>query len=144
MNLFTIGSGHKSARQFFESLMTNGVRRVIDIRLNNTSQLAGFSKKPDLEYFLQAIAGIGYVHLPVFAPTEELMEAVKTKQCSWEDYEKKYRQILADRKPFDELAPAFFESACLLCSEPAANRCHRRLVAEALTVIAPGLKVYHL
>jgi len=43
--LYTIGFTKKNARQFFETLKTAGVKRLVDIRLNNQSQLAGFTKR---------------------------------------------------------------------------------------------------
>lgn len=144
MTLYTIGSGKKSARDFFTLLQQNGVRRLIDIRLNNTSQLAGYTKKPDLEYFLDAIAGIGYLHLTEFAPTESLMDAYKTKKLGWPEYENEYARLLADRQSLSKTDPALFVGACLLCSEPTASRCHRRLLAERLAALIPGLKIVHL
>jgi uncharacterized protein (DUF488 family) len=144
MTLYTIGSGKKSARDFFTLLQRNGVRRLIDIRLNNTSQLAGFTKKPDLEYFLNAIAGIDYRHMPEFAPTEDLMDNIKTKKISLPEYESEYARLLETRQALSKTDPALFDGACLLCSEPAATRCHRRLLAEHLAARIPGLKIVHL
>jgi len=144
MTLYTIGAGKKSAREFFPLLQNSGVRRLIDVRLNNTSQLAGFTKKPDLEYFLQAIAGIDYVHMPEFAPTEDLMDGFKGKKIGWPEYEAGYARLLADRQALSKHNPGFFADACLLCSEPAAKQCHRRLLAEQLAARIPGLKVVHL
>ncbi len=144
MTLYTIGSGKKSARDFFTLLQKNGVRRLIDIRLNNTSQLAGYTKKPDLEYFLDAIAGIGYLHLTDFAPTESLMDGYKSKKISWPEYEQEYARLLEARQALSKTDPALFAGACLLCSEPAATRCHRRLLAEHLAAKTPGLQIVHL
>lgn len=144
MTLYTIGSGKKSARDFFTLLQKNGVRRLIDIRLNNTSQLAGYTKKPDLEYFLDAIAGVGYLHLTDFAPTESLMDGYKGKKISWPEYEQEYARLLETRQALSKTDPALFDGACLLCSEPAATRCHRRLLAEHLAAKIPGLKIVHL
>jgi len=144
MTLYTIGSGKKSAREFFTLLQQNGVRRLIDIRLNNTSQLAGFTKKVDLEYFLKAIADIDYIHMPEFAPTEKLLEGYKSKKISWLEYEDEYFRILEVRQTLDKLSYNFFESSCLLCSEPTAKQCHRRLLAEYLKERIADLKVIHL
>ncbi len=144
MTLYTIGSGKKSARDFFTLLRQNGVRRLIDIRLNNTSQLAGYTKKPDLEYLLGAIAGIDYLHLTDFAPTESLMDGYKTKKIGWPEYESEYARLLEERQALHKIDPALFDDACLLCSEPAATRCHRRLLAERLAALIPGLKIVHL
>ncbi|MDT8901568.1 DUF488 family protein [Anaeroselena agilis] len=144
MTLYTIGSGKKSARDFFTLLEQHGVRRVIDIRLSNTSQLAGYTKKPDLEYFLTAIAGIGYLHLTDFAPTEDLMDGYKTKKIGWPEYEREYARLLEARQALGKTDPALFDGACLLCSEPSTARCHRRLLAEHLAAKTPGLKIVHL
>ncbi len=144
MTLFTIGSGKKAAGEFFPLLQRNGVRRVIDVRLNNTSQLAGFTKKTDLVYFLKAIAGIDYSHMPEFAPTAELMDGYKAKKIAWADYAAQYAAILAARGALAGAEPAFFDGACLLCSEPAAKQCHRRLLAEALAARMPGMQIVHL
>ena len=144
MTLYTIGSGQKTARNFFTLLRQNGVKLVLDIRLNNTSQLAGYTKKPDLEYFLGAIAGIGYRHMTEFAPTEALMDGYKSKKLTWQEYADQYARILADRQALDRLDPALFADACLLCSEPKATGCHRRLLAEHLAARIPGLTIVHL
>ena len=70
MRLFTIGFTKKSAEGFFTNLSKAGVKRVIDIRLNNMSQLAGFTKRDDLRYFLRTICNIDYIHLPELAPNK--------------------------------------------------------------------------
>jgi uncharacterized protein (DUF488 family) len=144
MTLYTIGSGQKTARDFFTLLRNNGVRLVIDIRLANTSQLAGFTKKADLEYFLGAVAGIEYRHMPEFAPTEELMTGYKTKKLSWSEYESEYARLLAERQALAGVSAGMFADACLLCSEPSAGKCHRRLLAEYLAARIPGLEIVHL
>jgi len=142
--LFTIGFGQKSARQFFTLLQENKVKRVIDIRLNNSSQLAGYTKKPDLGFFLQAIAGIGYIHVEDFAPTKEIMDEYKSKKTNWQTYEKQYTELIATRNPLGKLDLNIFDGACLLCSEPTAEKCHRRLLAEYLTTVIPDLRIVHL
>jgi len=142
--LFTIGFGQKSARQFFTLLQENKVNRVIDIRLNNSSQLAGYTKKPDLGFFLQAIAGIGYIHVEDFAPTKEIMDEYKSKKTNWQTYEKQYTELIAARNPLGKLDLNIFDGACLLCSEPTAEKCHRRLLAEYLTTVIPDLRIVHL
>lgn len=144
MILYTIGSGQKTARDFFTLLKDNAVKLVIDIRLANTSQLAGFTKKGDLEYFLGAVAGIEYRHMPEFAPTEELMTGIKTKKLSWSEYENEYARLLVERKALAGVSAGMFVDACLLCSEPSAGKCHRRLLAEYLAARIPGLDIVHL
>jgi uncharacterized protein (DUF488 family) len=142
--LFTIGFAGKSARDFFETLRRAGVRRIVDIRLKNASQLAGFTKKRDLEYFLRAILDIDYVHLPELAPTQDILDAYKKKQIDWSEYERRFRQLLDERKPAGQLARAEFERACLLCSEPTPEQCHRRLVAEYLQAAWGNVAIEHL
>jgi len=142
MTIFTIGFGKKSARDFFTILKNNGVRSLIDIRLNNTSQLAGYTKKTDLEYFLKTIAHIEYIYLPEFAPTKDLLDDYKAKKISWEAYEKEYARLLNSRKT--QLDVISFDQACLLCSEPTPKQCHRRLLAEYLSDNIPGLRIVHL
>jgi len=130
--IFTIGFAKKSARQFFEILRQAGVRKVIDVRLNNVSQLAGFTKKDDLAYFLEVIGGIGYEHRPELAPTKEILDGYKKKTLAWPDYEERFRALMAERQVENHLVPDDLDHACLLCSEPEADKCHRRLVAEYL------------
>lgn len=145
MTLFTIGFTKKSAEQFFESLRGAGVRRVLDVRLNNVSQLAGFSKRDDLRYFLQAICGIEYAHLPEFAPTPAMLdEYKKQKKGSWEDYESLYRKFLETRAADREMQREFFDGACLLCSEATPEHCHRRLLAEYLRERWGEIRIVHL
>ena len=144
MVLFTIGFGQKSARQFFTLLQENKVNRVIDIRLNNSSQLAGYTKKPDLEFFLQAIAGIDYIHIEDFAPTKEIMDGYKSKKINWQAYKKQYMELIAARKSLEKLDLNIFDGACLLCSEPTAEQCHRSLLAEYLTTAIPDVRIVHL
>jgi uncharacterized protein (DUF488 family) len=142
--LFTIGFAGKGAREFFGLLVSHGVERVIDIRLNNLSQLAGFTKKEDLCYFLEALAGIDYVHAKELAPTEELLKAMRDKELSWEDFEGRFMDLLAQRRPVERLAEGELARACLLCSEAAPERCHRSLVARYFAEIYPGLEIVHL
>ena len=144
MTLFTIGFGKKSAREFFSLLDKHGVKRVVDIRLNNKSQLAGFTKKDDLEYFLKAISGIDYIYLPEFAPTKDILDDYKNKKTSWQVYEEQYSQLITNRDLLKDMDMTIFDEACLLCSEPTAQRCHRRLLAEYVTEAMPELKIIHL
>lgn len=131
-NTYTIGFSGKSAGRFFDLLRQHNVRRVLDVRLWNRSQLAGFTKAHDLQFFLHAILDADYVHLPILAPTKELFDGYKKKQISWADYEPGYLQILAERNVEAVLDPDLFADACLLCSEATAQKCHRRLAAEYL------------
>jgi uncharacterized protein (DUF488 family) len=131
--VFTIGFAGKTAEQFFEKLQTAGVKRLIDVRLNNVSQLAGFTKKRDLEYFLRAIAKIEYFHYEDLAPTADILDRFKKKQeMDWEEYQRLFNLLLEQRRPEEHHRPKEFDEACLLCSELTAENCHRRLVAEHL------------
>jgi uncharacterized protein (DUF488 family) len=144
MKLFTIGFTQKPAEAFFGRLSRAGVKRVIDIRLNNVSQLAGFAKRDDLRYFLKAIGGIDYVHLPELAPTQEILDDFKKKKGDWSNYEKAFQILLKKRRPEETLSRELFENGCLLCSEDRPDHCHRRLVAEHLAKKWGNLEIVHL
>jgi uncharacterized protein (DUF488 family) len=144
ITIFTIGFAQKNAQTFFETLQRASVQRVVDIRLNNESQLAGFTKKRDLAYFLKSIAGIEYTHRAELAPTKELLDGYKKKRVTWADYERLFLDLLNQRKPEALLARADMDKACLLCSEPKADKCHRRLVAEYLRGKWANVQVMHL
>ncbi|MBU4556944.1 MAG: DUF488 domain-containing protein [Actinobacteria bacterium] len=133
MEIYTIGFTKKSAEQFFGLLRRHGIERLVDIRLNNSSQLAGFTKARDLEFFLREILGASYVHEPRLAPTEEILGAYK-HGGSWSEYEHAYMKLLRERQVESLLRRSDFEHrSVLLCSEPTTERCHRRLAAEYLS-----------
>jgi uncharacterized protein (DUF488 family) len=133
MHIYTIGFTKKSAAEFFGILKSNDIKRLIDVRLNNVSQLAGFSKRDDLAYFLREICVIEYVHDPLLAPTQEMLDAFKKAKGKWEEYEKQFLALMAERKIEETLDPRLFDvPAVFLCSEPTAEHCHRRLVVEHL------------
>ena len=144
MRIFTIGFTQKSAAQFFGALRASGARRVVDVRLHNTSQLAGFAKRGDLAYFLRAICGIDYVHLPVLAPSPALLEAYKKKQLPWSAYARRFGALLKARRIEDAVPRRLIADGCLLCSEPAPEHCHRRLVAEHLRDHWRSMRIVHL
>jgi uncharacterized protein (DUF488 family) len=146
MTIYTIGFSQKSAEEFFGLLMENGVKTLVDIRLNNRSQLAGFTKARDLPFFLDKIAGIGYRHADFLAPTKMLLDGYKKEKISWPDYERIYLETLRERDLGSRVGPSLYENACLLCSEPTADRCHRRLAAEYLCGIFPerSIDIVHL
>jgi uncharacterized protein (DUF488 family) len=144
VKLFTIGFTNKSARRFFEMLKEAGVKRVVDVRLNNVSQLAGFAKRDDLAFFLSEVCGIEYVHLPDLAPTQEILEDYRKKRIDWETYEARFLEVMKRRR-IEELIPRdLMAEACLLCSEHKPERCHRRLVAEYLAERWNELEIVHL
>lgn len=130
--LYTIGSSGKNAETFFNLLKDNNILSLIDVRLNNTSQLAGFTKKDDLKFFLDKICNIKYVHLPILAPTDSILKDYKDKKITWEDYEVKYMDVIKKRDIEKELFNIDLNNSCLLCSEKTPTNCHRRLAAEFL------------
>lgn len=142
--LFTIGFTRKSARQFFEGLRQAGVKTLIDTRLNNTSQLAGFAKHLDLKYFLEKISYIDYVHNLNLAPESDLLEAYKKKKIPWDDYAHRYLNLLEKRQVENQLTLEYIDHACFLCSEDEPHHCHRRLAAEYLQSYFPTLEIFHL
>ncbi len=144
MKIFTIGFTKKSAEQFFESLHLAGVKRVVDVRLNNVSQLAGFAKKNDLAYFLKRICGMDYLHLPSLAPTKEILDDYKKKRGSWDAYERAFIDLMVARKIENEIERETLKDACLLCSEDKPHYCHRRLVVEYLQKHWGNIEVAHL
>ena len=144
MKLFTIGFTKKSAEMFFKKLCDSGVKRVIDIRLNNVSQLAGFAKKDDLSYFLKTICAIEYVHIPDLAPTQDILDEYKKHKGEWAIYEKKFMELMIKRGIENKLSRELFDNACLLCSEDKPNHCHRRLVAEYLKAKWGDIEITHI
>jgi len=144
MKIFTIGFTGKTAEEFFDGLKRAGAKRVVDIRLNNVSQLAGFSKQHDLKYFLKKICRIGYEHRKTLTPTKEILNSYQNKRISWDEYEERFLKLIAGRKIEQKIKPAKLEDACLLCSEHKADKCHRRLVAEYLQKQWGNIEIIHL
>lgn len=142
--LYTIGFVQKSAEEFFTTLEKAGVGKVVDVRLNNVSQLAGFTKKKDFKYFLKAILGVEYVHMPEFVPTKEILDGFKKKKLSWDEYVRQYDELIESRNLQSLIVATDFDRVCLLCSEPTVENCHRRLAAEYIKSLVPGLEVHHL
>jgi uncharacterized protein (DUF488 family) len=141
--LSTIGFSGKSAEEFFTILVKNRVRRLIDIRLNNKSQLAGFTSIKHLPYLLK-LHNIMYHYKPEYAPTKELLDGYKNQKIKWEDYERIYNDLIRKRNLIKEIDWDFFENAVFLCSEPTAEKCHRRLLAEILAQKNSNIHVRHL
>jgi uncharacterized protein (DUF488 family) len=144
MKLFTIGFTKKTAQKFFGLLRGSGAKRVVDVRLNNVSQLAGFAKKDDLAFFLKEVAGMEYVHVPELAPTQEMLDAYKKEKGDWRLYEQRFLGLMRERKIEEKLPRSIFEGGCLLCSEDKPHQCHRRLVAEYLQQHWGDVDVKHL
>lgn len=144
VRVFTIGFTKKSAEKFFTILCNNDVKRVIDVRLNNVSQLAGFSKRDDIRYFLNEIGGIDYIHKPELAPTKEILDAYKKYKGKWSIYEEKFINLMSDRRIEEKLSEELLDGGCLLCSEDTPDHCHRRLVAEYLNNKLGNIEIIHL
>ena len=132
MPVFTIGFTKTSAANFFGRLKDAGVKTVIDVRLNNTSQLAGFAKASDLSYFLGEIGGIAYRPEPLLAPTQAIIDGWRKEKRPWAEFESSFKALMAERRIEDQISPDALEGACLLCSEDKPHRCHRRLVLDYL------------
>ena len=146
MNIYTIGFTKKNAECFFELLKENKIDLLLDIRLNNKSQLAGFTKGNDLEYFLKQICKCDYLHYLWFTPTTDILDNYKAKKISWQEYETQYNKLIETRKEIKNFEKQFrkYKNICLLCSEPTPEQCHRRLAAEKLCKDNPNLKLKHL
>lgn len=144
MKIYTIGFTKKTARQFFEMLRASGAKRVVDIRLHNVSQLAGFAKRDDLAYFLRVICRMEYVHEPRLAPTEEILDAYKKKKGDWKVYEREFVPLLQERKIEEIISKEIIADGVLLCSEETPEHCHRRLVAEYLRDQWGDVEIVHL
>ena len=133
-----------SRGDFFTRLKEAQVRRVVDVRLNNTSQIAGFAKARDLEFFLRAVVGIDYVHIPELTPTQDILDEFLKAKGPWSEYERKFRQLMETRRVAETLAGELRDSDCLLCSENTPEHCHRRLVAEHLQEHWADVEIIHL
>ena len=145
MEIYSIGFTQKSASEFFGTLKANGIERLLDVRLNNTSQLAGFAKQADLKYFLEEICGAAYEHEPLLAPTQEILDAFKKHKGSWEVYTEAYLALIGSRKVESVLSQdSFRKKTVLLCSEPTAEHCHRRLALEYLQQHWNDVGISHL
>jgi uncharacterized protein (DUF488 family) len=144
MKIFTIGFTKKSAETFFTRLINSGVRRLVDVRLNNVSQLAGFTKRDDLRYFTKAICNIDYIHLPDLAPTKDMLDAYKKHKGAWGSYEEQFLDLMRSRRVEDKIPPEMLDAACLLCSEEKPHHCHRRLVAEYLKEKWGNVEIEHI
>jgi uncharacterized protein (DUF488 family) len=145
IDVATIGFTQSTAERFFERLLKSGVKKVVDVRLHNTSQLAGFAKADDLAYILRKIGGIQYVHQPLLAPTDSILKAYKKEKGDWSTYEGRFIALMAERQIEKRLTPEMLDGTCLLCSEATPHHCHRRLVCEYLNDKWGGdLAVRHL
>ena len=144
IKIFTIGFTRKTAREFFTLLRRPDLTRVLDTRLNNVSQLAGFAKREDLRFFLREIAGIDYIHLPLLAPTQHMLDDYRNNGADWDLYQRRFLDLMLERRIETQIEPSLLAGACLLCSEPTPHHCHRRLVAEYLHDRWGNLAIEHL
>jgi uncharacterized protein (DUF488 family) len=144
LKIFTVGFTKKSAREFFSKLRRPGLARLIDVRLNNVSQLAGFSKRDDLAFFCESILSIEYLHLPQLAPIQQMLDEYKKNHGDWIDYESKFLALMAERKVEETLDRSVIDGGCLLCSEATPENCHRRLVAEYLKEKWSSVEIEHI
>lgn len=141
MTIYTIGFTQKSAKKFFELIKKNNIEILLDIRLNNKSQLAGFTKGDDLQYFLSEICHCEYKHCLEYAPTKDILDDYKKKQITWNEYVERYNCLMEKRANYLDFAKEFaqYSNICLLCSEPTPEQCHRRLIAEMIAKSKPDL-----
>src|SRR5690554_2808458 len=144
IKLFTIGFTKKNARKFFQLLKSNNVKNIVDTRVNNTSQLAGFAKADDLEFFAKEVADISYEHQLDFAPTKELLSKYRKGNMTWTEYENEYLNLLDLRKVKSKVEIEKLHENCLLCSEHTVEKCHRRLLAEYFKEVNSDVEIIHL
>jgi uncharacterized protein (DUF488 family) len=145
VEIYTIGFTQTTAERFFDRLKSAGIRRLLDVRLNNSSQLAGFAKAQDLPFFLRELVDAEYEHDARLAPTQDLLGSYRKGEVDWDAYEQRFIELLAQRKIEQQLSPVDFETpTALLCSEATAEHCHRRLVCEYLGQHWPHVRVVHL
>lgn len=144
MKTYTIGFTRKPASKFFGLLRNSGARRVVDVRLNNVSQLAGFAKRDDLAFFLEEMCDMEYVHLPILAPTKEILDDYRKGDADWSRYEQRFLALMSERRIELEVPREVIADGCLLCSEAEPHHCHRRLVVEYLQSRWGAFETEHL
>ena len=144
MNIFTIGFTKSSAKDFFGRLENAGVRQVYDTRLNRTSQLSGFAKQEDLKFFLKKVSNIEYSIEKILAPEPGILDAYRKKEIGWNEYARRYLDLLDSRNVASKIKASDFHDGCLLCSEATPEHCHRRLAAEYLAQAYSDIKIVHL
>ena len=146
MIIYTIGFAQKNSERFFNLIRNNEIEVLIDIRLNNKSQLAGFTKGNDLPFLLKEICNCKYVHKIDYAPSKDILSAYQKKEIDWQEYEKRFLPLIEKRKIECDFERSFlaYKKVCLLCTEPTPEMCHRRLVAEYLKRKLPGISIVHI
>lgn len=144
MSTFTIGFTGKTAETFFSILKESGAKRVVDIRINRTSQLAGFAKEQDMSYFLNKLSNMNYLVNTDLAPTKDLLTKYRDREISWEKYSQEYIFLIHTRKIIESLGIAYFENSVFMCSEKEAEQCHRKLLTDLLLEKFPKVEIVHL
>ena len=144
MKLWTIGFTKTSAERFFDQLQSSGAERLVDVRLNNVSQLSGFAKRDDLAFFLRRMCDIDYVHMPSLAPTADMLDAYRKREITWDEYEQRFLALVRERSIETTTPQDLIAGSVLLCSEDKPARCHRRLVAEYLAEHWGDVEINHL
>lgn len=144
MNIYSIGFTKKNAEIFFSLLKENQIKTLVDVRLNNTSQLSGFAKRDDLKFFLKEICNVEYIHIPDLAPTKEILKPYQNKIISWHKYEENFMNLMAKRNVEKYISSKFLVNSCLLCSEHEPHYCHRRLIIEYLQNFKDNISATHL
>lgn len=144
MTFYTIGFTKKPASKFFRLLKESRAKRIVDVRLNNSSQLAGFAKRDDLAYFLESVCDMEYVHLPILAPTKEMLDEYRKGDGDWDRYAQRFLNLMRERRVETEVPREIIEDGCLLCSEAEPHHCHRRLVGEYLQERWGDMEMWHL
>lgn len=145
VNIFTIGFTGKNAQKFFEFIRKSNIVNLIDVRLNNVSQLAGFAKRDDLKFFLKELCNAEYIHMSELAPEKEMLSNYRKGNLSWDAYEDKFLNLMAQRHVEKSINSSILKHSCLLCSEHKPHFCHRRLVVEYLNDTTDlNLQVKHL
>lgn len=144
MKILTIGFTKKSAEEFFSKLRASGAKRIVDVRLNNISQLAGFAKRDDLKFFLHEICDMEYFHMPLLTPTQEMLDRYRKMKGEWAVYEREFLELMKSRE-IEKMVPRdILAEGCLLCSEDKPHHCHRRLVAEYLKERWGDIEIVHI
>lgn len=144
MNLWTIGFTRTSAECFFDHVKSSEAQRIVDVRLNNVSQLSGFAKRGDLEYFLRTICDIDYVHMPSLAPTAAMLDDYRKRRMTWNEYERQFLSLMTKRNIAEATPRDTIAGSVLLCSEHEPTQCHRRLVAEYFAKHWGNVEINHL
>ena len=144
MSVFTIGFTGKTAETFFSTLKESGAKRVVDIRINRTSQLAGFAKEQDMSYFLNKLSNMNYLVNTDLAPTKDLLTSYREREISWEKYSQEYISLIHKRKIIESLGIEYFENSVFMCSEKESERCHRKLLTDLLLEKFPRVEIVHL